>query len=492
MQIQSGMSDVMMVLPLIILFFASLVPVTVKVLFGNKEQPHFATLAQGLLGVIVAICLVLWQWNNIPTLAFSQALVFDGISSWANLLTLLITGGSLLLMHDNLHTRDHQFAEQVSLVLSSAVGMMIIAWSNDLIVTFIGIELMSLSTYVVIGLGLEQKLSKEAAFKYFVLGSFASAVLLYGIALIYGTAETTLLSRLAETAPALMASNKLFLIGMILLVSGAAFKISIVPFHAWTPDVYQGAPTPITAFMATGVKIVMFAFFIRLALTGVMTGSESMVDVLEWMAAITILLGNLAALKQTNMKRMLAYSSVAHSGYILIGIIAAAISKAPAKSISSVIFYLVTYSIMTLGTFGLVSLYEKTEKSVLYVYDLKGLAHRRPRLAFGLTVLLLSLAGIPPLAGFFGKLFLFSTAVAEGLFWPVVWGVIGSVVGVVYYLRPVVNMYMFEPDEYYEEPSKHVFTRVALAAAVALVIIVGIASNPILNMVKASVESLFT
>lgn len=491
MQIQSGISDLWLILPLIVIFVSSMIPITTKVLLGNKEQPLFATLAQGLFGVIVAIGFVIWQWDNTTGYAFSQALVFDGISSWSNLLTLIIAGVSLALMHDNLHTRDHQYAEQVSLVLSSVLGMMIVSWSNDLIITFIGIELMSLSTYVVIGLGLEQKLSKEAAFKYFVLGSFASAFILYGIALIYGTAETTMLTRLAESAPALMASNKLFLIGMIMLVGGVAFKVSIVPFHAWTPDVYQGAPTPITAFMATGVKVVMFTFFIRLALTGVFNGSETMVDVLEWLAAITILLGNLAALKQTSFKRMLAYSSIAHSGYILIGIIAAAISKNPTKSISSVIFYLFTYTVMTLGTFALASLYEKTEKSTLYVYDLKGLAHKRPMLAFGLTLLLLSVAGIPPLAGFFGKLFLFSSAVAEGLFWPVVWGVLGSVVGVVYYLRPVVNMYMLEPDEYYEEPLKYPFTGLAVAASVALVIVVGLISSPILERVQNSVQSLF-
>ncbi len=491
MQIESGMPDVWLLLPFIVLFIASLAPITIKVLCKNKEQPLFGTLAQGLIGVIIALGFVVWQWDGVTGYVFSHALVFDGISSWANVLTLIITGVSLVLMHDNLHTRDHQFAEQVFLILSSALGMMIIAWSNDLIVTFIGIELMSLSTYVVIGLGLEQKLSKEASFKYFVLGSFASAFILYGIALIYGTAETTMLTRLTETAPALMASNKLFLIGMIMLVSGVAFKVSIVPFHAWTPDVYQGAPTPITAFMATGVKAVMFVFFIRLALTGVFGGSDTMIDLLEWLAVITILLGNLAALKQTSFKRMLAYSSIAHSGYILIGIIAAAISKAPAKSISSVIFYLFTYTIMTLGTFALVSLYEKTENSTLYIYDLKGLAHKRPMLALGLTTLLLSIAGIPPLAGFFGKLFLFSNAVAEGLFWPVVWGVMGSVVGVVYYLRPVVNMYMHEADEYYEEPLKYPFTGFTLAASVALVFIVGLASGSLLERLQESVQSLF-
>lgn len=491
MFVQVGASDLILIAPLIVLFITSLVPITVKVLLGNKEQPLMATVTQALVGVLVALIFVIMQWESGTAYGFAQALIFDGISNWATLMVLLITGVTVLLMHDNLHTKDHQFAEQVALVLSAAVGMLIVAWSNDLIVTFIGIELMSLAIYVVVGLGLEQRLSKEAAFKYFILGSFGSAVLLYGIALIYGTAETTFISKLAESAPALMATNKLFLMGMLMLLAGLAFKISVFPFHAWTPDVYQGAPTPITTFMATGVKLVMFLFFIRVALTGVFTGSEATTDVLEWLAILTIFAGNLAALMQNNFKRMLAYSSIAHTGYLLVGVVAIAISKAPQNSISAVIFYLVTYTIMTFGTFALASLYEKSENASLDVDDLKGLAARRPRLAIGMTVLLLSIAGIPPLAGFFGKMFVFSAAISEGLFWPVVWGVVGSVVGVVYYLRPVVNMYMHDPSARFEEPMKYVPTRLALLASAILVVVVGLAASPVLESIQSSVSRLF-
>lgn len=491
MPVQVSLSDIWLILPAIVLFVASLVPISIKVFTGNKEQPLFASLAQALIGVLIALTSVFTQWDNQTGFAFSQALVFDGISSWASAIVLLSAGVSMLLMFDNIQTKQHQFSEQLSLVLSATIGMLIVAWSNDLIVTFIGIELMSLALYVTIGLGEEQKLSKEAAFKYFVLGSFGSAILLYGISLIYGGAETVHLSRLAEAAPALMLSNKIFLIGVILFVVGLAFKIAVFPFHAWTPDVYQGAPTPVTAFMATGVKLVVFVVLIRLALTGVFTGSEKLVNVLEWVAALSIFAGNLAALKQSNFKRMLAYSSIAHSGYLLIGVIAVATSSAPTKAISSILFYLLTYTVMTLGTFAVASLYEKTEKSALYIDDLKGLAHKRPGLAFLLTLLLLSIAGIPPFAGFFGKLYLFSAAVAEGLFWPVVWGVLGSVVGVVYYMRPIVNMYMHEPSPYFEEPLKYNGTRLALTLSALVVVVLGVFSSPVVIKLQTAVQSLF-
>lgn len=491
MSIESGLTDLWLILPFVIIFIGSITPITVKVLRRNREPAIGATLFQGIAAVLFALCAVVVQWDNSLGYAFSQALVLDGVSSWANFLTLLITGWSLILMHDNLHTRDHQFSEQVSLVLSSALGMMIIAWSNDLIVTFIGIELMSLCLYVVIGLGLEQRLSKESALKYFVLGSFGSAVLLYGIALIFGTAESTQLTKIVDVAPTLIATNKVFLIGTIMVIVGICFKVSIFPFHAWTPDVYQGAPTPITAFMATGVKVVVFVLFARLALTGIFSQSEVLVDVLEWLAVLTILAGNLGAFRQSNFKRMLAYSSVAHSGYILVGIIAVSISNNPEEALSSVIFYLLNYTVMTLGAFGLASLYEKTENAALLVEDLKGLASRRPGLAFGMTVLLMSIAGIPPLAGFFAKLYLFSSAVSEGMFWPVVWAVLGSVVGVVYYLRPVVYMYMYEPQQYFDEPLKYSATRAAMALSVAVVIVLGFISSPVLNEVHESLAALF-
>lgn len=487
----ASFSDVWLILPLSIVVFGSFLPLAVKVLNHNREPAHAATVVQGLMTLATAAVAVVLQWDNAVGFAFSSAVVMDGVSSLSALLVIGIGAVTLLLMHDNIQTRDHQFAEQVSLLLSAIAGMFVVAWSNDLIVTFIGIELMSLSLYVLIGLGMEQKLSKESAFKYFVLGSFGSAFLLYGVALLYGATNSTMLTKIVEVAPVMMATDKLFLTGTLLTVVGILFKVAIFPFHAWTPDVYQGAPTPITAFMATGVKVVAFVLFARVALTGVFEGSDSFVDVLQWLAVLSILLGNLAALRQSNFKRLLAYSSIAHSGYLLIGILAIAVSPTPQRALAAVLFYLVTYTIMTLGSFAVVSLYEKSENSTLLVDDLKGLAYRRPKLAFGMAVILLSVAGIPPLAGFFAKLFMFSAAIDVGFFWPVIWAVVGSVIGVVYYLRPVVHMYMHEPSAYFDEPTKYFSTRVIFALSAGLVVLVGFAASPVFIKVQSTIESLF-
>lgn len=487
----AGFSDVWLVLPLIIVIIGSLLPLTVKVLNRNNEPALAATVVLGMMALITAGVATLLQWDNVVGFAFSGAVIIDGMSSFSSLLILAIGGVSLFLMHDNIQTRDHQFAEQVSLLLNAIAGMLVIAWSNDLIVTFIGVELMSLCLYVLIGLGMEQKLSKESAFKYFVLGSFGSAFLLYGIAMLYGATGSTMLTKIVEVAPVLMSNDRIFIVGTLMIVVGILFKIAIFPFHAWTPDVYQGAPTPITAFMATGVKVVMFVLFARLALTGVFEGSDSFINVLEWLAVLSILVGNLAALRQANFKRMLAYSSIAHSGYLMIGILTVAVSPTPQKALASVIFYLLTYTIMTLGSFAAVSLYEKSENSTLLVDDLKGLSTRRPRLAAGMTILLLSVAGIPPLAGFFAKLFMFSAAIDVGFFWSVIWAVVGSVIGVVYYLRPVVHMYMFEPSDYFDEPTKYFSTRAMFVVSAGLVVVVGIAASPVFAKLQTTIESLF-
>jgi len=341
---------------------------------------------------------------------------------------------------------------------------------------------------------LEERLSKEAAFKYYVLGGFVSAIFLYGVAFIFGTTGGTYLLEISEIGAELISTNRLFLFGVIMVVVGLSFKVSIFPFHAWTPDVYQGSSTPVTGFMAAGVKIAVFVAFLRVMATQILTGERAgdFIVALQWLAAFTMLAGNIAAIIQENFKRLLAYSSVAHSGYVLMGVLAAGVGNVGALGASGVLFYVLGYSIMTLGAFGVISLLEKNENSEISVTDLRGLGTKYPWLALCLSIFLLSLAGIPPTVGFFGKFFIFSAALKQGFFWLAVWGVLSSAIGVYYYLRPVVYMYMTTGEgETLADPRERQFSRMAIMICAVLVIATGLFSNSFYSLIRKSVVDLF-
>lgn len=491
MNIQIGLSDVVKASHLIILFLASLFPIFIKVLRKNREQAPEATLIQGLGGILASAIVLLTVYVVVnPTghaSAFANAIVIDGITVWVGIISLVAAAGALLLMYDNPATKGDQFSELVFLTLSSVFGMMILVSATDLLVVFIGLETMSLALYMMIAMSHEQKLSKEAAIKYFILGSFASAIFLYGVALIFGSAGNTYIPEILKQTPELIGSNRIFLFGMVLTILGFCFKVSIAPFHAWTPDVYQGAPTPHSALMATAVKAVSFAAFLRIISTKALVGSENLFDLLQWLAVITMIVGNVAAIIQNNFKRMLAYSSISHSGYLLVGIIAAGVSDKPSFGSSSVIFYLLSYSLMTLGAFALANLLEKNENSNVSIESMAGLAKKRPVMAFCLTIFLLSLAGIPPMLGFFGKFYLFTAAIGEGLMWLALWGVINSVISVYYYLRPIVVMYMKEGDtEMSAFPLQA--TRTAIIISAVFILLLGFVSGPLFEIFEKALS----
>jgi len=491
MQLSLGWIDFLLIGPALSLFAFSIVPLAVKVLRGNVEQNSFATLCYGYMGIISAAGFLI-ATAGLKQTAFENALVFDGISSIAGIIVLLMTTITLTYARDNYSTNTRQFSEFVFLTLNCAVGMLTFIWSNDLIITFVGLELMSLCLYVLIAMSSEDKFSKEAAFKYFVLGSFASAIMLYGISFIYGSAGSTFLPDLKNVGASLISTNRLFLMGFVMLVVGTCFKISIFPFHAWAPDVYQGSPTPVTGFMATGVKAATLAFFLRIMASQTLLAERAwpIVDVLQWLAALTILVGNVGAVRQTSLKRMLAYSSVAHSGYLMIGLIAAGVGGENLVGASGVMFYIFAYALMTMGAFGVLSLLETHEDHDVTFDDIRGLASDRPIVALAMTVLLLSLGGVPPTIGFFGKFFLFSAAVKQGFWWLALWGVIGSVISVYYYLRPVVAMYMQESvaDQPMMDRPMSQFVVVLMAV---LVVGFGIFSEPFFQMFIQSVAPVF-
>ena len=441
MNFQITLNEFLLISPMLVIFLMSLIPITLKVLRGNKEQNALLTLAIGLTGLVAGAGLSV-VFGGSGSVAFNKTLVFDGLSLWLGILAILSAGAGLVLAYENPSTKGEQFSELVFLAMNAAVGMLVLVTAVDLLMIFLGLELMSLSLYLMIGMSHEHRVSKEAAFKYFVLGSLASAIYLYGVSFVFGTTGSTNILNFLQSTASLVSANRLFMFGIVLVIVGFLFKISIAPFHAWTPDVYQGAPTPHTAVMATAVKAVCVAALLRIFASRVLVGSDKILVIMQWLAVITMLVGNMAAIVQGNMKRMLAYSGIAHSGYLMVGMIASGISETATFGAASVVFYLIGYTVMTLGAFSIINLIERTESHSLNVEDLAGFAKIRPGLAFCLTLFLLSMAGIPPLIGFFGKFYLFNAAIAEGLLWLAIWGVLNSVISAYYYLRPIVIMYM--------------------------------------------------
>jgi len=487
------LQDIICIAPALFLFLGSLLPLTAKLLNGNREPNSLATLCYALFGIIasMATSATLYSGQKTAYYAFSNSIVFDGVSALVGVIIALITAIVAIMAREHVAIRGGQFSEFLFLLLNSAFGMLLFAWSNDLIMMFISIEVMSLCLYLMIALSHEEKLSKEAALKYFILGSFASAIFLYGVAFVYGVAGTTYINEVYKLAPQLISQNHLFLIGILLIVVGFGFKAAIAPFHAWTPDVYQGSPTPITAYMATGVKLVTFVAFLRFVrgdyLTQDMYGHFA--TILQWLAVITMFVGNLAAIAQNNLKRMLAYSSIAHSGYILMGLLAAAVGGEVWRGDLAVMYYAVAYAVMTMGAFAIVCLFEKSETDIVMIDDIKGLAKSSPFAAATFTLFLLSLAGIPPLVGFFGKFFLFSAVIQQGFYWLAAWAAINSVISAYYYLRPIVYMYMSEEVAIEIAPNTK-FTQGVVVVMAALVVILGLATEPFYQEIVRAISTL--
>ena len=362
-------------------------------------------------------------------------------STYGNFFTILfLTSGFLtvLLSQRYLERRGVHRSEFYALILFAIAGMILMASATDLVIIFLGIELMSLCLYILAGFMRTREGSTEAALKYFLLGAFATGFLLYGIALIYGSTGTTNLMLIAGSFTA-HARNTVFLIGAALLLVAFSFKVAAVPFHMWAPDVYEGAPTVVTGFMSTGAKAAAFAAFVAVFLRTFEFHGVRMNEAIALIAAASMIVGNVIAVAQSSVKRMLAYSSIAHAGYMLAGIAAA-----NPEGKTGILFYLAAYVVMNIGAFGVVGMMEGDDGSRLTFDDYAGLSSRRPYLALLMSVFMFSLAGIPPFAGFFGKYYVFLAAVKADMTWLAVIGVLTSLVSVYYYLRLVVHMYFRE------------------------------------------------
>ena len=402
-------------------------------------------------------------------MVFSGALSMDRFSGIFGMMFLANATLVSLLAPDFLKEHGFDFGEFYALILFGTAGMMIMAAATDFLSIFIGLETMSLAVYVLTGSWRKSAKSSEGAMKYFIVGSFATAILLYGVALVYGAAGTTSLAAIAA-APTSVITQPIFIIGMLLILAALAFKIAAVPFHMWAPDAYEGAPTPVTAFMAAGVKAAGFAVLLRLFGTAfgrveLAFGASGWAQILAVIAAITMTFGNLAALRQENIKRLLAYSSISHAGYLLLGVVASASLGPSARS--AVVFYLITYTFTTVGAFGVVAWLSSRNDERLQLDGWAGLASRHPGAALAMTIFMLSLGGIPPTGGFFGKLYLFRTVLERSdLTWLVVVAVLNSVVAAYYYLRVVTAMYFREVGR---EP--HPIRSVPMSAALVIAVL---------------------
>jgi NADH-quinone oxidoreductase subunit N len=427
-----------------------------------------------------------WLWWNRASVAGIAGMIaaddFRWVTDWiflgAAALTVLISFGYL--------ERERLFApEYYVLLLFGTLGMMVMAAGSDLMVVFLGLELMSVAVYVLAGFDRRRARSAEAALKYFLLGAFASGFLLYGIALIYGATGTTNIGLIGAQAGLMGTSGVMLLAGLALLVVGFGFKIAAVPFHMWAPDVYDGAPTPVTAFMATGVKAAAFTALFRIMIQG-FTPVPAWHDMVWWLAVITMVGGNLFALAQRSLKRMLAYSSVAHAGYLLV-----AVSSGTSAGTSAFLVYAVAYTLMSVGAFAVLSAKGRNGESDVTIDDLAGLGARRPWMAFALAVCMLSLLGFPGTAGFIGKWYIIVAASSAGQNVLATILVLTSVVSAGYYLPVIMAMYMKpEPIE-----AAHVdvvldrWGRAALAAAVAGLLLFGVWPNRLFDVARSAGES---
>ena len=414
---------------------------------------------------------------------FGGSIILDPFSKFLKTLTLIGCVAAIVMSIDWMRSARMERFEYPVLIVLATLGMMIMISAGDLIALYMGIELQSLALYVIASIQRDSTRSTEAGLKYFALGALSSGMLLYGCSLIYGFSGTVNLSQIAAVAGQGEASVGM-VFGLVFLIAGLAFKVSAVPFHMWTPDVYEGAPTPVTAFFAAAPKIAAMAVFVRAMISGFPAMTPEWQQVIVFVAIASMVLGAFAAIGQRNIKRLMAYSSIGHMGYALVGL-----APGSEAGVKGVIIYLTLYLAMTLGAFACILAMRRNEAAVEEIDDLAGLSRNNPLIAFVLAMLLFSLAGIPPLAGFFAKFYVFLAAVEAGLYPLAVIGVLASVVGAYYYLRIVKLMYFDEPAPAFDKMSGELATVLGISGVV--VILYAVYPGPLVSAAETAAKALF-
>ncbi len=467
--------------PLLTLIAGALLVILLEVSIKRENKSYLAYISIIFLIICGFFCVQSWGKD---LSYFSKHLFLDNFALFFSFVLIIATILVVLISMKYISLQNANIGEYYALLLLALSGMLIMVSSSDLIVIFLGLEILSMSSYALAGIKRGDQKSSEAALKYFLLGSFASAFLVYGLALLYGVSNS---SNIAEIIRHFQTESSLSLMsyaGLGLVIVGFGFKIAVVPFHMWTPDVYQGAPTPITAFFSMGPKAVGFAVLVRLLYPfwQVAFNSEVIFSLLWIISALTMIIGNLIALRQTNIKRMLAYSSIAHAGYLMVAILS--------QDNSSLLFYFVAYLFMNIGAFAAVIALGKKDKEYLELEDYAGIGFKYPWIGATFAVFLFSLAGFPPTGGFLAKFYVFAAAVREGLVSLVVIGVLASLVSVYYYLRVIVFMYMREPtrevDINLENPALFLVLFLCLYGVLQL----GIFPGNVLIIIKQAVSSI--
>ncbi|APF37471.1 NADH-quinone oxidoreductase subunit N [Chelatococcus daeguensis] len=469
-------------LPEIILAASALLLVLIGALRGERAAGLIEALT--LVAILAAGFFVVTQGGE-RVETFGGSFVVDGFARFAKVLTLVGSAAALLMSGDYLRRAGINRFEYPILILLATTGMMMMISANDLIALYLGLELQSLSLYVVAAIDRDNARSSEAGLKYFVLGALSSGMLLYGASLIYGFTGTVSFTGIAQALQGEGHTGAIF--GLVFIAAGLAFKISAVPFHMWTPDVYEGAPTPVAAFFAAAPKMAAMALLVRVFITAFPGIVDQWRQIIVFVAIASMALGAFAAIGQRNIKRLMAYSSIGHMGYALVGLAAGT-----AEGVQSVLVYMAIYLVMTLGTFAFILSMRREEGPVEGIYDLAGLARTQPYAAYGLTILFFSLAGIPPLAGFLAKWYVFAAAVEAQLYSLAVIGVLASVVGAYYYIRIVKIMH-------FDEPAGAAFTPMAagqkvifaLASILIVVLMLPGAPGPLNSAALAAARSLF-
>ena len=431
-------------------YFIVMVGAMAALLLGVTQRfaDQMLTKAVTLGTAIAAMLAVAYVWGEPSTKLFNGMLAADQFSNLFNGIFLVVTALVALTAFPYLTRQDIEHPEYYSLLLFACLGMMLLASSLDLIVLFVSLEIMSIAVYVLVGFKRVDVKSNEAALKYYILGSAASAVFLYGVALLYGATGTMNIVQLAAVVRSASPGNGLMILGAVFVLGGFLFKVAAVPFHMWMPDVYEGAPTTITNFMTTGLKAAAVAAMLRVfAALGFMDqahGAEAVLfhNIFWVVALLTMFVGNVVALTQPNIKRMLAYSSISHTGYILVGVLAGSLNH---TGYGPVVLYITTYALTNLGAFAVITYLAGKGDTLVDVQDLAGLGFKRPALGLAMMVFMLSMAGVPPTAGFIGKYMMFSAAVQAGEVWLTVLAVLCSAISAYYYLRIIVMMYMRDP-----------------------------------------------
>jgi len=481
-------------LPLIVLTVWACALLLVDLLLVPRERKGL-TAALAALGLALTLAISLLTIPASALSGFNGMVTRDGFSGFLNALLLVIGLLGVAVGYGYIRRMKIEHGEYYALILFSVVGMMLMAQATDLIIVFLALELLSIPLYVMAALAYPKTDSEEAGIKYFLLGAFAAGFVVYGIALTYGATGSTSFSGIAAAvssgsiAGTTYAYNPLLLtVGAALILVGFGFKVAAVPFHMWTPDVYQGAPTSVTAFMAAGAKAAGVAALLRVFASVFPSLAADLTPILAVLAALTMILGNVVAIAQTDIKRMLAYASIAQAGYILMAFVPFGDPAVRATSIAAGLFYLLAYTLTSFGAWGVVILLERNDGKGLNIADYAGLGRKYPLLAAAMTVFMLSFIGLPPTLGLVGKVYLFSAAIQGGFYWLAVIGVLTSLISAYYYLRVVVTMYMRDGDP---QITRERWLELTVGAMAALVVLASLFPQTLFDWASQALLKIF-